>query len=348
MATVLCLGLLLFSPFALAQNLPQNLPEKSGDRDWNSQIQQMSLFLTQGISDYQLGPGDLIEIKVFGVDDFNQTVRISSSGSISLPFLGKIVVAGLTGAQLEETLTQLMNDNKLIRDPQVSVFVKEFRSQPVYVLGAVNNPGQYMISQQLNLIDVIAMAGGLDLTRADDYALFHRRTGDSPEAGNGSSHSARSAAGGTSEPIKIDLKDLLENGNLALNFPVQGGDVIHVPEREVELFYVIGEVGRPGAYQMPTKEERVLVSQALAWAGGPQTTAKMSKGILVRYDERGGRQELAVDFGAILKGEKPDFPVEPQDVIFIPGSKFKTIGYGLLGIVPGTISGTLVYGPIRR
>lgn len=325
--------ILVLTQFFLTQFL------MSQDKQWNEQIRQMSFLGEVGSTDYVVGPGDLIEIKIFGVESFDQVVRISSSGKISLPFLGKISVAGMTGAELEDYLTQLMGEKRLVRDAQVSVFVQQYRSQPVYVLGAVNQPGQYMISQNLNVIDVIAMAGGLDFRRAQDYALLQRRGGsEAPDNGTQDSRP---------EPVRIDLKDLLENGNLALNMPVQGGDMIHVPEKVIQLYYVIGEVGRPGAYEFEA-DETLMVSQALAWAGGPQKTAKSNKGMLVRYDEHGKRTELAVNFKDILKGRKPDFAVEPEDIIFIPGSNFKTIGYGLLGVIPSTVSRTATYAAYPR
>ena len=105
---------------------------------------------------------------------------------------------------------------------------------------------------------------------------------------------------------------------------------------------MIGDVGRPGTYELP-QDRRVLVSQGLAKAGGPTRTAKMNSGILVRYDELGERQELAVNFSDILKGKKADFPIQNNDVIFIPGSTAKEIGYGLLGVIPSTISRAIVY-----
>lgn len=317
------------------------------ERNWNSQIQQLSFLTSQEIQDYKLGPGDLIEVSVYGVEDLSSTVRISSSGRISLPFIGKLYVAGMTGAELEDKLTLLMADAKLIREPQISVFVREYHSQPVYVMGAVNRPGQYMITQQLRLIDVIAMAGGIDLNRADDFAYFQRRQAP-PRSDEEEDDAVEGLVQEGSGPpaaanVRIDLTDLLENGNMTLNVPVQGGDVIHVPERDIRYYYVIGEVGRPGAYELVPDQE-VLVSQALAWAGGPGKTAKSNDGLLVRYDQLGGRQQLAVDFKDILSGKKPDFTVEADDVIFIPGSNIKTIGYGLLGVLPGTASNMAVYG----
>lgn len=305
------------------------------DNSWNETIQQLSFVNeTERSREYFLGPGDLLEVKVFGLDEYNQTVRVSASGKITLPYLGSLIASGLSGMQLEELLAEELRDRKLIKDPQVSVFVTEYRSQPIYVLGAVNQPGQYMMTHQLSLLDALTMAGGLVMDRASDHALLQRGAGAKGDL---------NLPDEEAEVIRIDLKPLLEGGDLSLNIQLAGGDVLHVPERKIEVYYVVGEVGRAGAFELPV-EQRVLVSQALAQAGGPGKTAKMSDGILVRYEGNGNRQELAVDFEAILKGKKPDFPVGANDIIFVPGSTAKTIGYGLLGIIPGTVQGAIIWG----
>jgi len=320
------------------------------DEDWSAQIEQLKLVKdVGGLEDYHLGPGDVMSISVFGVDGFDHQLRVSSSGKVTIPFLGKVSVGGLTGEEIEENLAQLIRENGLIRNPQVSVFVTEYRSQPIYILGAVSQPGQYMITHQMNLIGAISMAGGLIPNRATDYALFQRQ-GPVLQVSDENAHGKDVLEGGDtqSEVIKIDLKDLLENGNLALNIPVQGGDVIHIPEKKVTLYYVVGQVNNPGAFEFPSnQDEEFFLTQALTRAGGPGRTAKTSKGMLVRRDLLGVRQELAVDFDAILKGTKPDIPILPNDVIFIPGSNAKTIGYGLLAIIPGTVNALIWSAAIR-
>ncbi len=293
-------------------------------------IEQRSFLSDSSAMDYRMGPGDLLEIKVFGVDKFNQQVRVSASGAITVPYLGKVQAAGLTGAELERLLAEQMTANKLILEPQVLVFVKDYQSQPVYVMGAVKNPGQYVITRSINLIDALAFAGGLNHDKADDFLIVQRKGGNAEV-----------------RKEKIVLKELLDNANQAANIDIHGGDVIQVPERTIQTFYVIGEVTRPGAYELPRDKEDLTMAQALSWAGGPLKTAKLKSGILVRYEADGTRKELAMNFNAILRGKKPDLQIKADDVIFIPGSNFKTIGYGLLGSIPGaassTLSGTVVY-----
>ena len=123
-------------------------------------------------------------------------------------------------------------------------------------------------------------------------------------------------------------------------------DVINVPEREIELFYVIGEVAAAGAYELP-RDQTLLVTQAIAWAGGPIKTANSKKGVLMRYSVEGTREEIAINLDHIIKGKRPDVPIRPNDVVFIPGSTFKRIGYALIGVVPRTLSDAIIRGPIR-
>jgi len=306
--------------------------------NWNQRIEQLSF--TEANNDYRLGPGDLVQVDVFGVEGFGRNLRISSSGTITLPYVGSVEAAGLTTVELEAKLSELL-DGRFIKNPQVSVFVAEYRSQSVFVLGAVQQPGQYQITQPLRLIDAIGLAGGLNLEVADDYAIIQKK-GATTGPGAGAAAAPQQA-----ESLKVNLKDLLENGKLDLNVPITGGDVVQIPERHIERFFVIGDVNRPGAYELP-REEELFISQALAEAGGPMRTAKASKAVLVRWDEEGRRQELAVNVEDILKGKQPDMALHPNDVLFLPGSTAKSIGYGLLGVIPGTLSNTIVWGTVRR
>jgi polysaccharide biosynthesis/export protein len=370
------LSLLLLFSGSLAAQAPGTAPSAEspqavhGNEHWNQKINQLS-FGGQGSTDYRLGPGDLIDISVFGVDDFRRQVRISSSGTVTLPFLGTLEVAGLSAIEMEEKLGKMLSDGNFIQNPQVTVFISEYRSQTVFVLGAVQRPGQYQMTHQMNLVDVIAMAGGLDLTRAGDEVTVQKRSAPTAESAAmvapqqgaetapvqpvsadpvvsfTAAQQQVNAVAGQGQAVKIDLKQLLEEGDMSLNLAINGGDIVQVPERQIELFYVIGEVRQPGVYELP-EHQNIGVTQALAWAGGPMRTAKADKGILVRYDEHGNREELAVNLDDIMKGRKTDIAVRANDVIFVPGSTAKNIGYGLLGVIPGTVSNGVIWGTIRR
>ncbi|HXK62556.1 MAG TPA: polysaccharide biosynthesis/export family protein [Acidobacteriota bacterium] len=301
-------------------------------QDLNDRVQQLTTIDKQQIEqDYRIGPGDVLEILVFGEEGLSRTVRVAADGTVTLPFLDSLKVAGMTALEVESLVKQGLSRD-VIRDPQVSVFIKEYRSQSVFVLGAVQRPGEYQLVGSLHLIDALAMAGGLDLETAGEKAVVQRTFIE-----NGVERS---------DVVQVNLKTLLDAGDASLNLRLHPGDVVQVSEKVLQLYYVVGEVNRPGAFQLPG-DQALLLTQAVAWAGGTMKTAESEKGLLVRYDENGQRQEIAVNFEDIIKGRRPDFTVQANDVIFIPGSKFKTLGYGLLGVIPQAAQNAAVYGPLR-
>ncbi len=285
------------------------------------------------IEEYVLGTGDVIEISVFGVEDFNYSVRIGSSGTITLPSVGAVPAKGKTVGQLALDLARAM-DGKLFRDPQVTVTIKELRTYPVTVVGAVNRPGTVqMDASGLKLIDALAAAGGVAPQAGDSVVVQRNSVGEGIEP----------------EIIRIGLDDLFNRSVATLNIALEAGDLVSVPPAPKtvgKVFYVIGEVLRPGVFNIPAGK-RLYLTQAVAEAGGTLKTAKTQKGILVRYSEEGDREELAVNFEDVLKGKRPDILVQERDVIFIPGSNIKTIGYGLLGVIPGVASQTASSGIVR-
>ena len=290
------------------------------------QTQPIASSLGVGSSDYRLGGGDLIEISAYGVKDFQHTVRISASGVVKLPLLGQVSVTGKTAGDLEKHLEDLLRAD-LIQDPTVSVFVVEYKARMIFVLGAVRQPGQYQVIKRLRVIDVLTMAGGLDQNAGDELLIQHQRP------------TAVAAADGQQTGVirRIDLKALLTDGDLELNVALEDGDVITVPEKIVDYYYVVGEVNGPGAFVLPDTGP-ILVSQALARAGGPMRTAKMKSGTLVRYNEGQERQQIPVNFSAIFAGKTPDVELHPNDIIFVPGSQFKTFGYAMLQVLPSTVT----------
>lgn len=289
------------------------------EADLNKRIESMAALPTSN-AEYRLGPGDLIEIRVFGVSSFDQTLRVSAEGKIKLPIVDTVMAAGLSAAELERKLAAVLMEGDVIKNPQVSVFVKEYRSQPVTVLGAVRNPGQFQIQLQLRIVDVISMAGGLQ-PNAGDEAMIQRP----------------SANGTDDEIVRVDLRELLEKGNLLLNTVVRGGDVVHIRERDDKWVYIVGELNRQAAYPLPPKRE-VRVSEVFAMAGGAAKTAKLSDSLLIRYDEAGRREEIKVNFSEILKGKREDFFVRAGDIIFVPGSRVKAFAQTLLSGLPGSVA----------
>lgn len=249
---------------------------------------------------YRIGPGDLLEIKVFEVDELSQTVRVSEDGSITLPLLGRVVVEGLTQEGVVQKLAGLLQA-KYVKNPQVTIFIKEYKNQQVAVIGAVVNAGSFELVGRRNLLQIVSMAGGF--TEAAGNAVFILREG--PD--------------GKTSTVTIDLKDLLVNGNQALNVAIEPNDVINVPvDKEIRVF-VMGRVTRPGAVKAKLSEG-ITLFQAIADAGGLAEGAKESGITVTRKDAAGKEKKIKVNLKDIIKGRKKDILLQEGDVVYVPES----------------------------
>jgi polysaccharide export outer membrane protein len=296
------------------------------------QLQAQQAVATQtdySSQDYRVGPGDSLGIRVFGLSAFDQTIRVSNSGKIHVPHLGILKVADLTPFQIQTKIAQQLIERDLLKDPWVQVRIAQYRAHPVYILGEVMQPGQYLLKNDMYVMDLLSLAAGFNEVASKIGYLYRRKIEPSDAVAEDDPPILLTAE----EAIEIDFQQLYAGTKPELNIKLRGGDVIYVPERKPSYYFVVGSVNKSGAFEMPF-EQKVLVTQAIAEAGGPLKTAKMSKGMLLRYNEDGKRQEFAVDFKAILKGKEPDFPLLPSDIIFVPGSSAKTLGYGLLNMIP--------------
>lgn len=289
-------------------------------------------------SDYRVGPADVLAISVLGLKDYTQPpnqpwleVVVSNSGKVHVPYVGVLNVNNLTAGDIQSEISRVMRERGLVKDPQVTVRVKDHRGHTIYIIGEVMQPGQYYMRSEMYMLDLVGLSLGIP---TDGTMYLYRRAPVEETAGASDAENAEvTGETAVADAIAIDIKALAEGKRPDLNVQLQGGDVLYVPFNRPKYFYATGEVQNPGSFEIPPSRQ-LLVSQAISFAGGPTKTAKMSKGILVRYGQNGGRQELALDFDAILRGKKPDFPVMPSDIIFIPGSNAKTLGYGLLGVIP--------------
>lgn len=261
--------------------------------------------------DYRIGPEDLLEIDAYNVEDVKKTVRVNSNGEIALPLIGIVNVKGMTTAELEKLLAQKLS--KYVQETVVNVFIKEYRSQRVSVVGAVNNPQIYAVTGQRYLIDMLMMAGGLKEESGNLCYVIRPKTMEGNVSG--------------SEMIIIDLEELLIKGNLKLNIPVYAGDVINVPKGGV--VFIDGAVNSPGVY--PLKLGTTLI-QAVAMAKGVTSDSKLSEVKIFRDNGKGERDIIEVDLDAIRKGQKADVKIAENDIIIIPKSGFKSLISSLRGL----------------
>jgi len=329
---------------------PKNLTDYTAFNTVSKNIRQLTFNRMPGLSpDYRIGPGDELELTIIGMFSAPQTLRVNELGEITIPLVGAVAVAGRTAEQLESEVANTLKEKGLIADPEVLVYISQYEAKTIYVVGEVDRPGEYSVSFEMTLMDLIFLAGGIDFTAAR-YGYLHRRAGAGPPAwrpvyvqADATQIMRRPDVAQPGEAVtEIDLQPMKEGGVLARNIVLRDGDVFYVPRRKIDIVYVIGDVLGPGAFELP-EGKRMTAAQAISLAGGPAKTAKMSKGMLVRYEADGRRREFAVDFAAILKGKQADMDVRPNDVIFVPGSSGKTVAYGLLNTIPNLVTTAILF-----
>jgi polysaccharide export outer membrane protein len=263
--------------------------------------------------DYIIGAGDLLVISALDVSELEKVkVRVGAEGFIRLPLVGTVKIRGLTARQLEGEIADRLGA-KYVHDPQVSVFIEEYRSQRVAVLGEVNKPGVYEVSEKRTLTDMLAQAGGLSPS-ADKVVYILRKTAS---AGNGVST--------TGELLKIDLEQLLGGQDPSMNFKVGSGDVISVPKSGE--FYLGGAVKKPGAYAIKGK---LTVDQAIFLGGGLSDEADVTN-IQILRDAGGPKNEVyQLNLEQLAKEAKPGMVLQKNDVVFVGTSGPKAFFYGAL------------------
>jgi polysaccharide biosynthesis/export protein len=253
------------------------------------------------IKEYKIGPKDLLEVKVLEVPELSGlSVRVSEDGSITLPLIGNLKILGLSKDEVEQSIAKILEE-KYVRNPQVSVFIREYQSQMVSLIGSVNKPGSYQLVGRVTLLEIISLAGGFKEDAGDE--IFILREG-------------KSGAGAT---MKIDLKDLTINGNQALNIPLLPGDIVNIPSDDTIHIYVFGAVRNPGALQIK-KSQKINIVQAVAQAGGLTESGRYS-GITIKRTLKEGKEEnLIVDLKDIINGKKPNVLLQDGDAVFVKES----------------------------
>ena len=289
--------------------------------DYNRRLEQLQHSLPSEATSYRIGPDDLLDVSVFDVPDLSRTVRVSAGGEISLPLLGSVPVAGQTPQDLEEFLAAELRAHYM-KDPQVTVFVKEMESHGVSVFGAVTKPGVYQIRGARSLIEVLSMAGGLADDAGDSVTIVR---------GGGVNQTASvEAAVGDPAPqagltTEVDIGGLLEGDDAKSNVLVFPGDVVKVAS--AGTVYVVGEVHRPGGFALHANAS-ISVLQAISLAEGLTSTAARSQARVIRTDPVSGkRTEIALNLTKILSGKEADPQLEDRDIVFVPNSAARSSLY---------------------
>jgi polysaccharide biosynthesis/export protein len=282
----------------------------------NDRISQLAMANSSKQGDYVIGSGDLLNIEVFEVPELSRDVRVNESGFISLPLLPvKVHVSGLTPFQLQDSLGELLRSNGLVSNPQITVSLKDARSEPITVIGAVKSPGVIQAVHQLTLLEVLSQVGGIAGDAGSEILITRVPKIQNPDG-------TVSDVPGQPVTITVDLNDLLDSGDSKYNIPLIGGDSIRVPRAGV--VYVVGAVLHAGGFVMANDRQQLTVLKAVTLAGGLQPTAKPQDAIILRRSMGStAQQHLPVDLHKILKLKSEDVGLEQSDILYVPDSAGK-------------------------
>jgi len=296
----------------------------------------------QSNGEFPIGPGDVLEINIQALAELqNRPVRVSGEGTIKLPWIGEMKAEGFTDATLTEEIKRKLQEHYMY-DPQVHIFVREYHSRQVAILGAVSRPGLYNLATETDtLLDMIALAGGMTEGAALRLNFFPgEQAASTKEARLASASPVAWMANAPSslilkrtQPIVVDLEGLT-NGTpqTSLALPARPGDVIMVPETGEAL--VKGWVTKPGLYKITPG---LTILGAIAAAGGPHFAADPTEVKIIRMHKGGGKDFLVVDLEKIERGEVPDIAAKEGDIIDMAASTVKLVPYGFYAVINGFI-----------
>lgn len=290
---------------------------------------------TQALKSYVLGPDDQLSVHVLNLEEIGpQPIRIDMQGYINVALAGRIHAGGLTVESLENEVANRLRSYLL--SPTVSVTIVEYHSQPISILGAVNQPGVHQLQGHKRLFEALSLADGLRPDAGDQIKITRRKEwGPIPLQG------AVTDVSGEYSVASVSIRSVMEATSPEDNIELKPNDVISVPK--AKMVYIVGSVRRPGGFALNEKET-ISVLQALSLAEGLDRTAASRKAVILRsVAGSAGGLELRVDIQKILSRKAKDEALQANDILFIPNSTAKSIALRSAEALIQTGSGLAIY-----
>jgi uncharacterized protein involved in exopolysaccharide biosynthesis/protein involved in polysaccharide export with SLBB domain len=269
-----------------------------------------------------IAPGDFLDVSEVHTPEFHSEVRVSPSGTVTLPMIHEVRVDGLDEQGAARTIEAALLAQGMLLHPTVSVLVTSYVGQDVSVLGEVARPGVYPFTLHHRLLDLLSAASGLSPNAGRLVNVFHRDDMNTP-------HSVVLDPSGTGSASE-------HNPELA------PGDTVQVSR--AGLAYVIGDVVRPGGFPVDPAQGLTVV-QALSLAWGPLQNAATGKALLIR-EQKSGRTITALNLKRMIHGQEPDQPVHDRDILFLPDSMAKNLLNKFLESAVQSAAGVPIYGTL--
>ena len=279
---------------------------------------------------YVLGPNDEIVImSVVAEDIAGKPTRITTSGDLNLPMVGRIHAAGMTLDQLETEVTERLKT--YYRDPDLAINITQFKSQPVSVMGYVGAPGVIQLEGRKTLIEVLSLVGGLKPDAGTRIKITRRN-----EWGPIPLPSAQ-----TEGDYSVAEVGIHRDGTPEENIQVLPNDLINVPRGDI--VYVMGEVKKPGGFALNDRGRTISLIEIVARAEGTNPTAALKQTKIIRPVPGAERIEITVNLGDVLKGKTKDIMLQPDDILYVPNSYAKNAFRRTVDSVVTTAVGMAIY-----
>lgn len=245
-------------------------------------------------ADYVLGLGDVVRVSVYANPDMTTEARVAEDGNITLPFVGDVLVKGLTPKLAQQKIAKLLDSGGYVKNAQVNLLVSQYQSQVVSVMGEVNRPGKVVLEKPTRLSELIGLAGGLNGNASDWITLVREVQGES-------------------KALRYDLRELLVKGNAASNPQIIANDVVFVDAREIS---VLGQVNRPGKYSIVSGVRNVV--DFISLAGGIASSG--ADKVIVMTQRDGKKEKHEIDLDLLFQGSSHVGTVElaAGDTIYVP------------------------------
>ena len=272
-------------------------------------------------SEYTVSPEDVLDINVMDVPEISRTYRVSSNGYLTLPLVSEpILASGETLDQLSRLIASKFRDAGMLNNAQVIVSLRDTRLNTVLVSGEVRNPQSCPVFGPTRLLDVLVKVGGLASDAGNDAIITRGEVGQRADLIQ-STQTAAPNPSARGRSFTLDIRRLVQTGSDKTNILLYPGDRVTV--QRAALIYVMGAVGRPGGYVLNETRQQITVLKALALAGDVTNIAKKSRIAILRHDPTGSedkRQEIPVDYKAMVKGQIADIRLKPDDILYVPES----------------------------
>jgi Periplasmic protein involved in polysaccharide export len=267
-----------------------------------------------------IGAGDQLHVQVADTPEMDQHPRVTDAGEVPIQGAGSVKVAGLTPAAAAKAIQDSLVAANYMRHPVVMVNVEHYATQTVSIIGEVKLPGAYPIGTQRSILDVLALAGGLN-PAADRNLVIERHSNPNDCVHYNYSNNADTA---------VDKQVM-----------VMPGDTVVVPK--AGIIYVLGDVNHPGGYLMNNNESKITLLEALALAGGVSKTAKQHDARLIRKQGTDSYLDRQLSVKDLQEGKVPDIAMQPGDVLYVPFSFGRNLAVFGAGSIAAAATSASVY-----